>query len=52
MRPGKPTKIKLGAKKLPKVSSMSVISGPGSLATFQPPLIEVEKEKGKQPIAD
>jgi hypothetical protein len=52
MRPGKPNKIKLRAKKLPKVGSMSVISGPGSLATFRPPLVEPEQEKVKQPIAD
>jgi hypothetical protein len=54
MRPkklGKASKLKLSVKKLPKVGTMSVIKGPGNLATFSPP-VEPDEEKGNQAFED
>ena len=54
MRPkklGKTSKLKLSVKKLPKVGTMSVIKGPGNLATFSPP-VEPDEEKGNQAFED
>lgn len=51
MRPGKPRKLKLRSEKLPKVSSMTVIKGPGNLSTFGSPL-DSAQEKSKQADAD
>jgi hypothetical protein len=45
MRPKKPSKLKLSAKKLPKVGTISVIKGPGNLSTFRPPLEPATKKR-------
>jgi hypothetical protein len=51
MPPGKPRKLKLRSQKLPKVSSMSVIKGPGNLSSLRSPL-DSPKDKSKQPDDD
>jgi hypothetical protein len=52
MRPGKPRKLKLRSQKLPKVSSMSVIKGPGNLSTFRSPIDSAKDKSNQQPDAD